>query len=124
MKQKLYIASCNLVKQGEKNGRQWFLYLITDPKGVKYSTFEPKYNGMVGHEVEVEVVEQQVEKNGVTYTNRTIIEPKRENPVMDIVRKLEGRVVALENRLLAIEVQDGVPEVNLPEEINAEDLPW
>ena len=74
---KIYISSCNLFKSGEKNGRKWNLYRIVDPKGITYSTFEAKYVGMVGQEIEVEVQERVVEKNGKTYKNLTIIEPKR-----------------------------------------------
>src|SRR3990167_7732036 len=82
-KMKLYISSCNVVKSGESNGRKWTLYQIQDPKGTKYSTFEAKYVGMVGQEVDVVVEEKAVEKNGRSFLNRTIIEPKRAGVAFD-----------------------------------------
>src|SRR3990167_9439765 len=75
---KLYISSCEPVKSGTKNGRAWTLYHVFDPKGNRYTTFEKKYTGFIGQEVEVEVREDRVEKNGKTYLNRTIVEPRRE----------------------------------------------
>ena len=79
---KIYIASCQEFKRGKKkDGSDWVLYHIKDPKGIQYSTFEEKYSAMVGQEVEVEVEETRSEKinpktNG-PYINRNIVEGKR-----------------------------------------------
>lgn len=79
MIQKIYIADVIPVKSGEKNGRKWNLYNVVDQKGTKYTTFEAKYGGMVGQEVEVEVEQKQVERNGKTYINLAIVEPQRQS---------------------------------------------
>lgn len=100
-KQKIYISSCQLFREGEKNGRKWQLYHVIDPKGVKYGTFESKYVSMVGMEVDVEVKEETVEKNGRTFINKTIIEPKRNDwATRDELRNLEGRIQKLEEYIL------------------------
>lgn len=80
---KLYIASCQPFRSGVKDGRNWTLYHVTDPKGLRYGTFNPKYVGMVGMEVDVEVEEKSSDKvnpkTGQPYINRNIIEPKGNN---------------------------------------------
>ena len=93
---KIYISSCEKFREGENNGRKWVLYKIVDPKGVQYSTFEGKYSGMVGQEIEADVREELVEKNGKTYTNRTIVEPKLGNEQLNrIERKLDELITLL-----------------------------
>ena len=110
---KLYISSCAAVKSGESNGRKWTLYQIQDPKGVKYSTFEGKYVGMVGQEIEAVVEEKAVEKNGKSYLNRTIVEPKRSVVQFDASRietKLDRILELLQNLVPADEDAPDGPE--------------
>lgn len=74
--QKIYIASCVPFKSGVKNGRKWNLYNVVDGQGVKYSSFAD-LGGFINQEIEREVKEETVSKDGKTYINRTILEPKR-----------------------------------------------
>ncbi len=76
---KIYISSCTEFKRGKKkDGTDWVLYYVKDPKNVQYSTFEEKYAAMVGQEVEVEIEEKPSDKvnpnTGKPYINRNILE--------------------------------------------------
>lgn len=78
---KLYIASVQPVKSGIKDGRKWTLYHVVDPQGTRYATFNEKYVGMVGQEVDVQIEERASDKvnpqTGQPYINRTILEQRR-----------------------------------------------
>lgn len=103
-KQKIYIADCQIVKTGETDGREWTLYSISDPKGVRYSTFEAKYSAMVGQEVEVTVEERLSTKinpkTNEPYKNLTIIEPRKvevsKDDILAMINDLRERVEELE----------------------------
>lgn len=131
---KLFIASCNLAKQGTKDGRSWSLYKISDPKGVQYSTFDAKYVGMVGQEVDVVVEEKAVEKNGKSYVNRTIIEPKRGNGngagtefiftgYITELKKLNSKIDELHKMVSDLVVEPSEPD-RLSENGGPSDLPF
>lgn len=129
---KLFIASCNLAKQGMKDGRRWSLYKISDPKGVQYSTFDAKYIGMVGQEVDVNVEEKAVEKNGKTYVNRTIIEAKRGNGagsgagmefIFTELKKLNGKIDEIHKMVSDLVVEPSEPD-RLSENGVPTDLPF
>lgn len=116
---KIYISSCVLFRQGTKDGRDWKLYHITNPKGVIYGTFSDKYSGLVGQEIEAEIEEKTVEKNGRTYKNLNIIEPKsRQNSqgfgqiiaALDLVLKNQTTIIGMLSDLEAAE------EISPPDE--------
>ena len=91
---KLYISSA--IKGGEgkyADGGKWIRYDITDPKGTRYAAFnQEKYLGMVGQEVDVTVKEEaKTKRDGTTYINRTIVEPRR-NPVSFDASKIEAKL--------------------------------
>lgn len=116
-KKKIYISSHEHVKSGTKNGRDWSMYRITDPQNNRYTIFDAKYSGMIGQEVEVYVKTEKVEKDGKTYTNRTIVNPPK---TYDVVSRHEHE--ALERRVLALEqaIAERVQEETAPP---LEDLP-
>ena len=133
---KIYIASCNLFKSGEKDGRKWNLYHITDQKGVKYGSFDAKYVGMVGQEVDVVVEEKAVEKNGKSYVNRTIIEPRRGNGngagtefiftgYITELKKLNSKIDELHKMVSDLVVEPTEPDGGIKEtDVEASDLPF
>ena len=98
MKKKIYISACDFVKSGVKDGRKWSLYKVIDQGGIQYSTFDVKYAGLVGQEIEVEIREEEVERNGRTYLNRTIIEPRRQ---ANNSAEFEAKVMFLLNQINA-----------------------
>lgn len=97
---KIYIADVLEVKSGHGKFGKWTLYHVISQDNKKYSTFEGKYVSLKGQEVEVMVEEKEVEKNGQTYKNLTIIEPKKQqanlNDVWFAINDLRDRVEALE----------------------------
>lgn len=75
---KIFISEVREIKRGKnKFGKDWTLYKVITPENKEYSTFEAKYISMKGMEVDVDVEENVVEKNGRTFTNLTIVEPKQ-----------------------------------------------
>lgn len=82
---KIYISSCVELKRGKHpDNSPWTLFKITDPQGMQYSTFEPKYLGMVGQEVDVKIEQKPSKKinpnTGKPYLNLYIVEPKLARP--------------------------------------------
>ena len=117
---KIYISSCEPVRSGEKNGRKWTLYNILTPENVRYSTFEAKYSGMVGQEIDVQVKEDTVTgKNGRQYLNRTIIEPKSQQSsgqsgvIMAKLEAMDKRLTTIIGMLSELEkVDEDVPSLD------------
>lgn len=125
MTQKIYISAVNLVKSGTTNGKNWQIFNVVDPQGKKYGTFESKYQGMVGQEIDAEVEEKTVEKNGKTYKNLNIVEPKK--PVLN--EQMWARLIALEKRMgeveawqAGVEVSGDDKVVNIPEDDDIEKI--
>lgn len=137
-KQKIYVSAVNAIRSGEKNGRKWVLYAVLDQAGTKYSSFDSKYQGMIGQEIEVMVEERIVEKNGRTYKNLSIIEPKKENEAVNSLNASTGFVLAelkaikqyvkeIHSMLLEVEPPDGEPEatdLGKGDEVNPPDIPF
>lgn len=124
---KLYIASCVAGKSGVKNGRPWTRYMITDPKGIQYITFENKYIAMVGQEVDLEIKEEIY--NGKTYLN--IVEPRKAGAVdgasiMVELKAIRQYVKEIHGMLLEPQPADGGPtEIDLGKgDIKPSDLPF
>lgn len=118
-KRTIYIASCEPKKSGEKNGRKWTLYTIKAQDGTYYSTFEAKYQAMVGSEVEVEVENRPwTGKDGKQRDGWTIVEPKRGNQLGDLLK----RIAAIEYRLDELEAGRGANVVAGMREIKKADI--
>ena len=124
---KIFISACQPVKSGVKNGKNWTLYTILDPKGVRYSTFEAKYVGMVGQDIEVDVQESPSKtvnpKTGEPYTNRTIVEPKIQGNqgmgfVLTELKRLGGKIDELHRMVSDLVIKPSEPDVELENDIS------
>ena len=122
---KLYIADAKFVKSGTyKDGRSWELFHITDAKGNRFSTFEKKYTGLVGQEVECEIKEETVTKGGRTYTNRTIVEPRQQRGTANGTDKeLHKKVDYIIELLEGMQFEKGMKE-STPPLGDLKDLPF
>lgn len=113
---KIIIKDVQKIKEGYGKKGPWSLYKVTDSNNVQYSTFEEKYTAMLGMEVDVEV---EVKQNG-KYTNRTILEPRKQvqapkNPQNDeILAVLKGIAVDLEEIKEIMLYRPGLPEGDKP----------